>query len=165
MTVFKRTTALLLLLVCVFSIAACGGTDASMDDLEAIKTKLTAKGYQAQITDPVEISMVNQLEATNEKGEDVTVVLFRDEQSAVLYFEIMKDQMDYYIEQNEAEAAYLAHMLSLYEGEMSAEKIAEAKQNVAYFQKCANDTKGTVCVRHGKAVVMAMSKDAYEACK
>ena len=165
MTIFKRTVASILLLVCLLSLASCAGDDTGMDDLVAIRAKLTAKGYQANITAPVEISIVNQLEATHSNGASLSVVLFRDEQSAICYYEIMKGQVEYYIAQNEQEAQYLSHMVNTYGSEMSADEITEAEGNVAYFQKCADDTRKTVCVRHGKAVVMATTQEAYEDCK
>ena len=164
MTIFKRTVASVLLLVCLLSLASCG-TDTSMDDLAAIQAKLLAKGYQANITEPVEIAIVNQLEATNASGASLSIVLFKDEKSAEYYYEIMKAQVDYYIAQNEIEAQYLSHMLNTYRSSMTAEEISEAEDNVSYFQSCANETKKTVCVRHGKAVVMSTTQGAYEDCK
>lgn len=163
MTTFQKAMAALLLLGCLLSLASCGA-DTSMNDLNAIKDKLTAKGYQAQLVETAEVSIEAQLDASNQ-SDSISIVLLKDEQSAKHYFEIMKGQMDYYISQNEAEAAYLAHVLNTYRSEMTAEEITKAEENISYFQKCADETRNTICARHGRAVVMATGKAIYEACK
>ena len=168
MVAWKKALALFLVLVCVFALAACGGgapTDESMNNLEAIKASLTDKGYNVRITDGAEITIESQLEATNGDNKTVFITLFKTEQAATLYYDLMMLQTRTFIEQNEAEEKYYRYMLDNFRSDMETLEITQIQGNLDYIAGRLESARETVCVQHGKAVVLAPNEAAYRDCQ
>ena len=118
-----------------------------------------------KITDGTEITIERQLEATNKDNKIVFVTLFKTEEAAKLYYDLMELQTRTFIEQNEAEERYYRYMLDTFRSDMETLEVTQIQTNLNYILGRLESARETVCVQHGRAVVLAPNEALYRDCQ
>ena len=108
---------------------------------------------------------MSELIAEDKNANSVTIFVFKTEEGAKFYHQVMQQQVDAAIEKNKAEAQYYSYLLEWHRDELSKSDAIQVQTNVVYFEECIAANEAIVCVRHGKAVVIASSKVPYDICK
>ena len=177
----KKTISLfiaaIIITLCAFSLVSCSEIikgDTPQLDLNAASANLKKAGYTVNrevdkdTTVPPgvdEIFSATLSHYDDEYEEYLTVVVFRDEDSAKKYFELIVDVNNKQLKVYEKEINWIEHVLGTYEYDLSAKEIVDYKEELEALRESHEYLKHHLCygikdcvVWEGTALAVRSSK-------
>ena len=146
-----RLLVLLLALVCVLGLVACG--TAPETDLEDAKDALEDAGYEVYYDDDIEEPGMEESLSANDDDEYIRIYRFEKASTAKLYYETLKLEHEYELKRMKAELKLMKHMLSKYEDDLDRSEVKEFEDEIEDLEEDIEEFKDEYVIgRRGKVV-------------